>query len=60
MHKMKTLEWRDKQRHMIVKIDIEERIRGKHSMKRVRERWDTEFPKVARTTQNLIDSAKTF
>ena len=60
MHKMKTLEWRDKQRHMIVKIDTEERIRGKHSMKRVRERWDTEFPKVVRTTQNLIDSAKTF
>ena len=29
-------------------------------MKRVKERWDTEFPTVAKTAENLIDSAKRF
>ena len=29
-------------------------------MRRVKEKWDTEFPIVARTAQNLIDSAKRF
>ena len=29
-------------------------------MRRVKKKWDTEFPIVARTAQNLIDSAKRF
>ena len=32
----------------------------KRFMKRVKERWDTEFLTAAKTAQNLIDSAKRF
>ena len=32
--------------------------RGKHFVRRVKERWDTKFPIVSRTAQTLIDSAK--
>ena len=57
---MNNREWTDQQKHRIVEIDKEERTRGKHFMKRVKERWDTEFPTVVRTAQNLIDNAKRF
>ena len=46
--------------HWIDKTDTEERKKGKRFMKRVKERWDTEFPTVAKTAQNLINSAKRF
>ena len=57
---MNNREWSDKQRHRIVGIDTEERTPGKQFMKRVKERWDTEFPIVSRTAQNLINSARRF
>ena len=60
VHRMNNREWTDQQKHRIVEIDKEERTRGKHFMKRVKERWDTEFPTVVRTAQNLIDNAKRF
>ena len=57
---MNNREWTDKQRHRIVEIDIEERTTGKHFMKRVKERWDTEFLIVSRAAQNMINSARRF
>ena len=60
VHRMNNLEWTDEQRHRIAEIDTEERARGKHFMRRVKERWDTEFPIVVRTAQNLTDSARRF
>ena len=50
-HRMNNYEWTDEQRHRIVEIDAEERTREKHFMRRVKERWDTKFPIVARTAQ---------
>ena len=38
VHRMNNREWTDEQRHMIVEIDTEERTRGKHFMRRVKER----------------------
>ena len=38
VHRMNNHEWRDEQRPRIVKIDTEERTRGKHFMKRVKEK----------------------
>ena len=55
VHRMNSREWIDEQGHRIVEIDTAERTRGKHFMRTGKERWDTEFPIVARTAQNLID-----
>ena len=52
-------EWTDEQKHRIVEIDTCER-RGKNFMKRIKARWDAEFPYSKRTAQNLIDNAKRF
>ena len=60
VHRMNNHEWRNEQRLRVVKIDTEERTRGKHFMRRVKEKWDTKFPIVARTAQNLNDSARRF
>jgi len=53
-------EWSDEQKHRIVEIDHQERMKGKNFMKRAKARWDQEFPESKRTAQNLIDSAKRF
>ena len=50
----------DEQKHRIVEIDTHERRRGKNFMKRIKARWDAEFPDSKRTAQNLIDNAKRF
>ena len=60
VHRTNNREWTDDQNHRIVEIDAKERSREKHFMKRVKERGETEFPTVARTAQNLIDSARRF
>ena len=60
VHRMNNHEWTDEQRHKTVETDTEERTRAKHFMKRMKERWDTQFPTAARIAQNLIDSAKRF
>ena len=57
---MNNREWTDQQKHRIVEIDKEEKTTGKHFMKKVKDRWDTEFPTVVRTAQNLIDNVKRF
>ena len=53
-------EWTVEQKIRIVLIDREERSRGRNFMKRIKNRWDMEFPESKRTTQNLVDNAKRF
>ena len=60
VHRMNNRKSTEEQRHRIVEVDAEKRTRGKQFMRRVKERWDTVFPLVATTAQNLIDSARRF
>ena len=60
VHKINNRKSTEEQRHRIVEVDVEKRTRGKQFMRRVKERWDTVFPLVATTAQNLIDSARRF
>ena len=53
-------EWSQEQKHRIVEIDPQERRKGKSLMKRIKTRWDLEFPELRRMTQNLVDNAKRF
>ena len=46
------------QKHRIVEIDHQERRKGKNFMKRIKTRWDFEFPESRRTARNLVDNAK--
>ena len=57
---MNNREWTNEQKHRIVEIDMLERRRRKKFMRRVKERWDAEYPGIARTAQNLIDNARRF
>ena len=45
-------EWSEEQKHRIVEIDHQERRRGKNFMKRIKRRWDLEFPASKRTERN--------
>ena len=60
VHIMNNHKWTEEQKHKLVKIDTQERRRGKNFMKRVKARWDTEYPASRRTTQNLIHNARRF
>ena len=60
VHRMNNRKSTEEQRHRIVEVDAEKKTIGKQFMRRVKERWDTVFPLVARTAQNLIDSARRF
>ena len=60
VHIMNNHEWTEEQKRKLVEIDTQERRRGKNFMKRVKARWDTEYPASRRTAQNLIDNAKRF
>ena len=60
VHIVNRSEWTEEQKHRIVKIDTEERRRGKGFMRRVKQRWDATYPTDPRTAQNLIDNAKRF
>ena len=44
----------------MVQIDREERQKGKNFMKKIKTRWDIEFPEKKRTEQNLVDNARRF
>ena len=55
---MNNHELTEEQKHKIVEIDIQEHRRGKNVMKRVKQRWDAEYPGSKRTAQNLIDNAR--
>ena len=50
----------DEQKKRIVEIDENERKRGRNLMKRIKNRWEAEYPNNRRTAQNLIDNAKRF
>ena len=43
-----------------VEMDRQERRRRKNFMKRVKARWDTEYPASRRTAQNLTDNERKF
>ena len=60
VHIVNRSEWTKEQKHKIVEIGTEERRRGKGLMRRVKQRWDAEYPADPRTAQNLIDNAKRF
>ena len=51
-------EWTDVQKRRVVKLNKKERSKGSGFMKRIKERWNKEFPYNKRTAQNLIDNAK--
>ena len=44
----------------IMQINREERQKGKNFVKRIKHRWDIEFPQKKRTAQKLIDNARRF
>ena len=50
----------EEKKRRIICINLEERQKGKSFMKRIKERWDGEFPKKRRTAQNLVDNASRF
>ena len=60
VHIMNNLELTEEQKRKLVKIDRQKRRRGKNFMKRVKARWDTEYPTCRRTAQNLINNARRF
>ena len=43
-----------------METDHQERGKGKNFMKRIKRKWDLEFPESKRTTQNLVDNARRF
>ena len=47
-------------RGRIVEIDEEERKRGRNFMRRIKARWEAEYPESRRTARTLIDNAKRF
>ena len=60
VHNMNNREWKDEQKRRIVETDKEERKRGRNFMRRIKARWEAEYPESRRTAQNLIDNAKRF
>ena len=60
IHAMNNREWTDEEKRQIVCKNLEERQKGKNSMKRINDRWDGEFPEKRRTAQNLVDNVRRF
>jgi hypothetical protein len=60
LNMMNNREWTDEQKYRIVEIDTQERKRGKNFMKRIKSRWEGEYPASRRTAQNLVDNARRF
>ena len=56
VHIMNNREWTEEQKRKLVEIGRQERTRRKNFRKRVKARWDTEYPARRRTTQILIDN----
>ena len=53
--------WTENEKTIITQIDIDERQKGPGFMKRIKERWDAEFPSRRHmTAQNLCDNARCF
>ena len=51
VHVINNHEWTEEQKCKLVKIARQERRRGKNLMKRVKARWDTEYPASRKTVQ---------
>lgn len=60
VHAVNGGEWTQEQKQKTIDIDTEERRRGKGFMRRIKQRWETEYPMHPRTAQNLIDNASRF
>ena len=60
VHTMNDREWTDEEKRRIVCIDLGEQQKGKGFMKRIKDRWDGEFPEKRRAAQNLVDNASQF
>ena len=60
VHTMNNRDWTDEQMKRIVEIHENERKRGRNFMKRIKNRWEAEYPNNRRTAQNLIGNAKGF
>ena len=58
VHTKNNRDWTDEQKKRIVEIDENERKRRRNFMKRIKNRWEAEYPNNRRTAQNLIDNAK--
>ena len=59
-HTMNNREWATEEKRRIVCINLEERQKGKNFMRRIKDRWDGEFPEKRRTAQNLVENASRF
>ena len=49
-----------KEKLKTAQINREESQKGKNFMKRIKRRWEIEFPQKKRTTQNFVDNARRF
>ena len=56
----RSTEWTDEEKQRLIQLDREERLKGKGFMKRIKVRWDQEFPSKKKTAQNLVDNARMF
>ena len=57
---MNNREWYEEQKYRIVEIDHQERTKRKNFMKRIKTRWDLEFPGSNRMAENLVDNRRRF
>ena len=48
-HTINCRDWTDEEKKRVIKIDSEERMKGKNFMRRVKERWHQEYPEKHRT-----------
>ena len=55
---MNNRKWIKERKCKLFEIDWQERRRGKNFMKRVKARWDTEYPASRRTAQNRLMTQK--
>ena len=60
VHTMNSRGWTSEEKKRVVQIDREERQKGENFMKRIKTRWDIEFPEKKRTEQNLVDNVRRF
>ena len=56
----RSTEWTDEEKLQLIQLDREERQKGKGFMRRIKVRWDQEFPRKKKTAQNLVDNARRF
>ena len=60
VHTVNNRGWTSEEKKRVVQIDREELQKGKNFMKKIKTRWDIEFPEKKRTEQSLVDNARHF